>query len=83
MGYKAGMTHVFLIDNEPRSSTYGKEIMCPATVIDAPPILICAVRAYTKDEYGLKTFTEAWMEDPPKEVERAFTLPKSLKLRKI
>jgi len=82
MGYKAGMTHVFLIDNEPRSSTYGKEIMSPVTVIEASPILICAVRAYTKDEYGLKTFTEAWMKNPPKEVERVFTLPEKFETEK-
>ena len=82
MGYKAGMTHVFVIDNEPRSPTLGKEIMKPATILDAPPILVCAIRAYTKDEYGLKTFTEAWMQDPPKELERVFTLPEKFETAK-
>jgi large subunit ribosomal protein L3 len=82
MGYKAGMTHVFVIDNEPRSSTYGKEIVCPATILDVPPILVCAIRAYTRDVYGLKAFTEAWIDNPPKDVERVFTLPEKFETEK-
>ena len=75
VGYKAGMTHVFTIEDRKRSPNYGKEIICPATVLETPPMLICAVRAYTKTPYGLKTLTEAWMKDPPEELERVFTLP--------
>ncbi len=75
IGYKAGMTHVFIVENRKRSSNYGKEIITPATVIETPPMLICAVRAYKKTPYGLETLTEAWMEDPPEELERVFTIP--------
>jgi len=75
MGYKAGMTHLFYIEDHPRSPNFGKEVNQPVTVIETPPILICAIRAYTRTDYGLKTFAEAWMEDPPKDLERVFTLP--------
>ena len=42
--------------------------MRAATVIETPPILICGIRTYTKTPYGLKQLTEAWMNDPPKEL---------------
>ena len=74
-GYKAGMTHVFAVEDKPRSPNYGKEVAYPVTVIDAPPMTICAVRAYVKDEYGLKTFTEAWASSLPKDFERLKGIP--------
>mgnify|MGYP000023415732 CR=1 FL=1 len=74
-GYKAGMTHVYVIDDTPGSPNFGKEIVCPVTVIDVPPMFICAIRAYVKTDKGLKTFTEAWIENPPKDLERVFPVP--------
>ena len=75
-GYKAGMTHVLMVEDKPRSPNYGKEVAYPVTIIDAPPMTICAVRAYTKDEYGLKTLTEAWASSLPKDFERIKGVPK-------
>jgi len=40
-------------------------------------MLVCAIRAYTKNPYGLQTLTEAWMKKPPKELERNFTMPEN------
>jgi large subunit ribosomal protein L3 len=79
IGYKAGMTHVFAIEDRKRSPNYGKEVMRPATVIETPPMLICAIRAYTKTQYGLNSLTEAWMKDPPEELDKVLTLPENLK----
>ncbi|MGD8544245.1 MAG: 50S ribosomal protein L3 [Candidatus Bathyarchaeota archaeon] len=76
-GYKAGMTHVFMIEDKQGTPDFGKEIVHPATILDAPPIQVCAIRAYTKNEYGLRTFTEAWMKKPPKDLNRTLTLPKN------
>jgi len=75
MGYKAGMTHVFMVEDKPGSLNLGKEIVHPATILDVPPITVCAIRAYVKNQYGLQTFTEAWMKDPPKDFNRALVLP--------
>jgi len=75
MGYKAGMTHVLMVEDHAGSPDFGKEVAKPATVIDTPPIIVCAVRAYTRDAYGLKTFTETWMKDPPKDINRLTTPP--------
>jgi len=76
-GYKAGMTHVFMIEDKQGTPDFGKEIVHPATILDAPPIQVCAIRTYTKNEYGLRTFTEAWMKKPPKDLNRTLTLPKN------
>jgi len=76
-GYKAGMTHVLMIEDKQGTPDFGKEIVHPATLLDAPPIQVCAIRAYTKNEYGLRTFTEAWMKKPSKDLNRTLTLPKN------
>jgi len=77
MGYKAGMTHVFMVEDRSGSPNFGKEVVYPATVIDAPPLTVCAVRAYTPNPYGLKTLTEVWMKDPPNDINRLTTPPKN------
>lgn len=75
VGYKAGMTYAIVVEDRKRSPNFGKEVIRPVTVLETPPLLICGIRAYTKTPYGLRTLTEAWMEDPPDELERVFTLP--------
>ena len=75
MGYKAGMTHILMVEDKPGSLTLGKEASHPATILDVPPIIVFAIRAYTRDQYGLHTFTEAWMKSPPKDFDRALVLP--------
>ncbi|MDH7563313.1 MAG: 50S ribosomal protein L3 [Candidatus Bathyarchaeota archaeon] len=79
VGYKAGMTHVFAVEDRKRSPDFGKEVMRSATVLETPPMLICAVRAYTRSADGLRTKTEAWMKDPPDDLDRILTLPESFK----
>jgi large subunit ribosomal protein L3 len=76
-GYKAGLTHVFRVNDKSGSSDFGKEVACAATVIDVPPITVCAIRAYTRNPYGLQSFTEAWMKERPKDIERVLTQPKN------
>lgn len=75
-GYKAGMTHVFLLEERSNSPDYGKEVLHAATVVETPPIWVCAVRAYERNQYGLKTLTEAWMKNPPKDLSRAVKVQK-------
>lgn len=73
-GYKAGMTYVFAIEDRKRSPNFGKDVIRPVSVVETPPMLICGLRAYTKTLYGLKILTEAWIKNPPAELERAFTI---------
>jgi len=69
-GYKAGMTHLFYIEDRRRVPTYGREVKAAATVIDTPPVLVAAIRAYKKTVDGLKVVTEAWMRDQPRDLHR-------------
>jgi large subunit ribosomal protein L3 len=72
------MTHLLMVEDKPNSLNFGKEASHPATVLDVPPIIVFAIRAYTKDQYGLHTFTEAWMKNPPKDFDRALVLPEKI-----
>jgi len=76
-GYKAGTTHVFMVNDTPGSLDFGKEVAHSATVLDVPPVTVCAVRAYTGNQYGLQSFTEAWTKKSPKDLERALTPPEN------
>ncbi len=63
LGYKAGMTHVFMIDDVPGSMTQGKEVFVPVTVIEAPPMVVTALRVYGYDpNIGLYTMSEVWAQ---------------------
>jgi large subunit ribosomal protein L3 len=75
-GYKAGMTHVMMIDDRPRSLTEGMEISVPVTVIEVPPMNVVAVRAYEKYNGGLRPAGEAWAENLSSDLARAITVPK-------
>lgn len=77
LGYKAGMTYVFSIEDRKRSPNYGKEVMRAATIIEAPPVLLCGIRTYSHSAYGLQQQTECWMKNPPAELERALVLPET------
>ncbi len=69
LAYKAGMTHVFMIDDRPNTPTSGKEIFVPVTILEAPPVIPIAVRAYRLvPGYGYLTLTDVWIE-PPEEIE--------------
>ncbi len=65
LGYKVGMTHVFMIDNRQGSLTFGREIFRPITVLETPPVYVLAVRGYAYDiNRGLFTLDEAWARPP-------------------
>ncbi len=69
IGYKAGMTHAFIIDDRKGSPTFGQEIMVPASVVETPPLIVLAVRGYTYDpNRGLYSLSEAWIT-PPEELD--------------
>jgi len=69
-GYKAGMTHIFSIENKDRSPDFGKEVFSSVTILDTPPMLICGLRAYSEENGELKPLTEAWMKEPPRDLSR-------------
>jgi len=69
------MTYALAVDTRQGSLTFGKEVVIPLTTLEAPPMLACALRAYTRDYKGLQTFGEAWMEKLSKDFERVISVP--------
>ncbi len=66
IGYKAGMTHAYMLDEDKSSPTFGKEVFVPVTIVETPPVFVAAVRLYGLDpNRGLYSMGEAWAEPPP------------------
>ena len=82
VGYKAGMTQVFMIDDRKGSLTSGQEICVPATTIEAPPLVICSIRLYGSTPHGFNTLTEVLASDLPKDLSRAVNVPKKYEHQK-
>jgi len=76
-GYKAGMTHLMIIDNKAKSPTKGQEIAVPATVIECPPIKVASVRFYKKNN-GYHLVGEVLANNFDKELARKIPLPKKV-----
>jgi large subunit ribosomal protein L3 len=72
-GYKAGMTHLFYIEDRQRVPEFGQEVKTAATILDTPPMLVVAIRAYKKTQDGLQAITEAWMQNQPRDLHRRIT----------
>lgn len=76
-GYKAGMTHVLMIDDWPGRLTNGKEIFMPVTIVEVPPMVVYGIRAYKQGYLGLETATEVWAPNLHPDLKRRIkTLPK-------
>jgi len=82
LGYKAGMTHAFVVDYRPTSTTSGREVVMPVSVVETPPIKIAAVRAYKKSFNGLETIGEKWAEKLDPELAKRFPIQKKDKKSK-
>lgn len=72
-GYKAGMTHVMLDDQNPKSMTKGESIFCPVTVIECPPLKPYSVRFYKKTDNGFMLISEVLAKNIDKNVLRKTT----------
>lgn len=75
-GYKAGMTHAFVVDKKAKSTTSGMEVQTPVTVVEVPPMKIAAVRFYENTILGLKTAGEVWAADVDPLLDRRVNVPK-------
>ena len=59
-GWKAGMTHLLVRDNNPNSPSAQQEVRKAVTVVETPPMSVLAVRGYRMTPYGMQTAGEAW-----------------------
>lgn len=74
-GFKAGTTHVTVVDNRQGSLNYGKEVTLPVTVVETPPVKVSALRFYESANNALRTFGEVWSNDQDKELKRKIKTP--------
>jgi large subunit ribosomal protein L3 len=74
-GYKAGMTHVVMVNDESNSPREGMEESVPVTVVETPPMRAVALRAYEETPYGKKPTTEVWTGEFHEELDRTLDLP--------
>ncbi len=76
-GYKAGMTHVVMVDDRKNSVTYGEEVIIPVTVIETPPMKVAGIRVYKETPYGLKIQKEVWANGLDEFLDRRVKIPKN------
>jgi len=57
-GYKAGMSHVLLVDTNPNSKTTGQQLSRPITILFCPPLSVFGFRCYTKNKTSFDVFSE-------------------------
>jgi len=71
-GFKAGMTHIQVVDNKKNSPTKGREINVPVTLIECPPLRIIGVRAYKNNVkgYGETAATEVRLKSNSKHLQK-------------
>ena len=70
--YKAGMTHIQYIDTDNNSPTKNKIVSKAVTILEAPSLLVLALKFYKKSHYGLQSVGEYWNNKIPDFVRRKY-----------
>jgi large subunit ribosomal protein L3 len=76
VGFKAGMTHITVVENRKNSPMFNQERIVPVTIIECPPITVIGLRGYYYTPTGLQIAGEAMIKDLPAELTRKMILPK-------
>jgi large subunit ribosomal protein L3 len=76
-GYKAGMSHVVMINDGGDSPRQGMEETVPVTIVETPPMRAVALRAYEDTPYGKRPLTEVWTDDLHADLSRALDAPET------
>jgi len=72
IGYKAGMTHLMVVDNRPKSLTKGEKISMPVSIVECPPMFVVGVSFYKNSRKVSSVLSEKF----DKNISRTLTLPK-------
>ncbi|MHA1220212.1 MAG: 50S ribosomal protein L3 [Candidatus Heimdallarchaeota archaeon] len=75
-GFKAGMTHLTVIENRKNSPMFNQERIVPVTIIECPPLKVIGIRGYRYTPIGLKIAAEAMIKKLPEGLERKMIIPK-------
>jgi large subunit ribosomal protein L3 len=57
-GWKAGMSHVIMVDSNPNSTTKGQQISRAITILECPPISVFGFRCYSKNKTSFDVFSD-------------------------
>jgi len=77
-GYKAGMTHITMIDDYEGSPTKGHEVSVPVTVLETPSLFVLGLRAYSSsDARCLETFSDVYANNIDKKLAESIHLKKN------
>ncbi|MFX0014593.1 MAG: 50S ribosomal protein L3 [Promethearchaeota archaeon] len=77
-GYKAGMTHLAMVNTDRRSPFFKQEQFVPVTVLETPPIAIFGIRIYKGDRITkkLQVMTQIWGDNIEKDLSLRIKIPK-------
>jgi len=70
VGFKAGMTSAYFIDNIPNSPTEGLEIQKAATIVATPPLRVVGVAVYERVGGVLRELLRIWSDKFVDEIRR-------------
>jgi len=76
VGYKAGMTHLHVVDNRSKSLTKGEQIMVASTIVEVPPMNVAGIAFYKHSPRGQKKSTSVFADKLSKELSKKIQLPK-------
>ncbi len=76
LGYKVGMSFVYVLGEVRGNPTFGQEIHRPVTIVETPPMLVVGYRGYSKTSSGLQPAVEAWVKKLPKGLDEVLSTPK-------
>ncbi len=86
VAFKAGMTHVMVVDNRAKSATKGEKISVPVTIFDCPPMFVLGATYYKKTNVGARkvatTLSHEISKDMKKHLSRSISLAKKQVLLK-
>lgn len=68
--YKAGMTHVQVLDTNSKSRTKNQLVTKAVSVLECPPLTVFGYRLYKKTVHGIKTIGDVYAEKFDKRLER-------------
>jgi len=76
IAFKAGMTHLMVNDNRPKSLTKGESIMLPSTILECPPLTVMGIAFYKHTISGWQKTATILAPKLEKELSRTLPLPK-------
>lgn len=78
LGYKSGMTHVQVLENNPNSKQ-SKLKAYAVTILECPPLKVFGIKFYKNTSFGYKSIGQILNEKLDKELSRKIKLSKKIK----